>query len=146
MFRAKRQYFMPPGSRLGFCEETQNYAKRNRSQILTCFVYRITSMIINQRFLQIVESIIIRLIIYITHCLPVDCSIGASETMRSSPRKKLRYFRLPPNLAQRKLIVLAKYGPSFQPPRSLSFTQRSFKVGENFRRCVWCFCDFFCEE
>ena len=38
---------MPPRSRLGFREETQNYAKRNRSQILTCFVYRITSVIIN---------------------------------------------------------------------------------------------------
>ena len=48
---------MPPRSRLGFREETQNYAKRNRSQIffLTCFVYRIASVIIslNQRFLQI---------------------------------------------------------------------------------------------
>ena len=33
VFRAKRQYFKPPRSRLGFCEETQNYAKRNRSQI-----------------------------------------------------------------------------------------------------------------
>ena len=49
-------------SRLGFREETQNYAKSNRSQILTCFVYHITSVIIHQRFLQIVESIIIRLI------------------------------------------------------------------------------------
>ena len=65
VFRAKRQYYKPPRSRLGFREETQNYAKRNRSQIffLTCFVYRITSVIINQRFLQIVENIIIRLII-----------------------------------------------------------------------------------
>ena len=33
MFWAKRQYFKPPRSCLGFCEETQNYAKRNRSQI-----------------------------------------------------------------------------------------------------------------
>ena len=64
VFRAKRQYFKPPRSRLGFREETQNYAKRKRSQIffLTCFVYCITSVIINQRFLQIVENIIIRLI------------------------------------------------------------------------------------
>ena len=65
VFRAKRQYFMPPRSHLGFRKETQNYAKRNRSQIffLTCFVYRIASVIIslNQRFLQIVENIIIRL-------------------------------------------------------------------------------------
>ena len=62
--------------RLGFREETQNYAKRNRSQIffLTCFVYCITSVIINQRFLQIVENIIIWLISdnkgsVITRCL-----------------------------------------------------------------------------
>ena len=43
MFRAKRQYFKLPRSRLGFREETQSYAKRNRSQIffLTYFVYRI---------------------------------------------------------------------------------------------------------
>ena len=33
VFRAKCQYFMPPRSRLGFREVTQNYAKRNRSQI-----------------------------------------------------------------------------------------------------------------
>ena len=33
VFRTKRQYFKPPRSRLGFREETQNYAKRNRSQI-----------------------------------------------------------------------------------------------------------------
>ena len=59
VFRAKRHYLKPPRSRLGFREETQNYAKRNRSQIffLTCFVYRITSVIINQRFLQIVELV-----------------------------------------------------------------------------------------
>ena len=66
VFRAKGQYFMPLRSRLGFCEETQNYAKRNRSQIffLTCFFYRIASVIIslNQRFLQTVENIILRLI------------------------------------------------------------------------------------
>ena len=61
---SKRQYFKPPRSRLaGFREETQNYAKRNRSRqifFLICFVYRITSVIINQRFLQIVENIVIR--------------------------------------------------------------------------------------
>ena len=39
VFRAKRQYFKPPRSRLGFREETQNYA------------YHITSVVINQRFL-----------------------------------------------------------------------------------------------
>ena len=58
VFRAKRKYYKPPRSRLGFREETQNYVKKkNRSQIffLTCFVYR-------QRFLQIIENIIIRLI------------------------------------------------------------------------------------
>ena len=69
---------MPPRPRLGLREETQNYVKRNRSQIffLTCFVYRIASVIIslNQRFLQIVENIFIRLISdnkgsVITRCL-----------------------------------------------------------------------------
>ena len=46
-FRAKRQYFMPPRSPLGLRKETQNYAKTNRSKILflTCFVYRIVSVI-----------------------------------------------------------------------------------------------------
>ena len=40
VFQAKRQYFKPPRSRLGFREETQNNAKKNRSQIflLTLFV------------------------------------------------------------------------------------------------------------
>ena len=33
VFRAKRQYFKPLKSRLGFRDKTQNYAKRNRSQI-----------------------------------------------------------------------------------------------------------------
>ena len=33
VFRAKHQYFKLPRSRLGFCEETQNYVKRKRSQI-----------------------------------------------------------------------------------------------------------------
>ena len=43
VFRAKSQYFKPLRSCLGFREETQNYAKRNRNQIffLRCFVYRI---------------------------------------------------------------------------------------------------------
>ena len=38
--RAKRQYFKPPRSHLEFPKETQNYVKRNRSQIffLTYFV------------------------------------------------------------------------------------------------------------
>ena len=42
-------------------------------------------------------------------------------------RQKLRYFRLPPNLAHRKLIDLANYVPSFSPWGVLSFTQRFFK-------------------
>ena len=32
VFRAKRQYFKLPKSRLGFCEETRNYAKRKRKR------------------------------------------------------------------------------------------------------------------
>ena len=44
--------------------KVQGITKRKRSQIffLTCFVYRITSVIINQKCLQIVENIIMRLI------------------------------------------------------------------------------------
>ena len=38
VFRPKRQYFMPPRSRLGFREEAQNYAKRSRSQIFLRFM------------------------------------------------------------------------------------------------------------
>ena len=74
VFKAKRQYFKPPRSRLGLRKETQNCAKRNRSQIffLTCFVYRITSVIINQRFLPIVENIIIRLTVTIKEALLQD--------------------------------------------------------------------------
>ena len=33
----KCQYFKLPKSCLGFCEETRNYAKRNRSQIIFLF-------------------------------------------------------------------------------------------------------------
>ena len=38
VFRVKRQYFMPPRSRLDFREETHNYAKRNRSQFFLRFM------------------------------------------------------------------------------------------------------------
>ena len=40
VFQAKRQSFKPPRSRFGFREETQNNAKKNKSQIffLTLFV------------------------------------------------------------------------------------------------------------
>ena len=55
-------------------------------------------------------------------------------------RKKSRYFRLPPNLAHRKLIALANYVPSSSPLRVLSFTQRFFKNVEKWRcvvRSIW---------
>ena len=37
VFRAKRQYFMPPRSRLGFREETQNYAGLVFSMIMSLY-------------------------------------------------------------------------------------------------------------
>ena len=43
VFRAKRQYFKPPRSRLGFREETKNYAKRNRSQISNFLFFSFSS-------------------------------------------------------------------------------------------------------
>ena len=46
---------------------------------------------------------------------------------REKTRQKWRYFRLPPNLAHRKLIDLANYVPSFSPWGVLSFSQRFFK-------------------
>ena len=50
MFRAKRQYVMPPRSRLGFREKNTELCEgQTESQIffLTCFVYRIASAIIS---------------------------------------------------------------------------------------------------
>ena len=37
---SKSQYFALPGSRLGFHEEAQNYAKRNKSNFLLNFLFR----------------------------------------------------------------------------------------------------------
>ena len=46
------------------------------------------------------------------------------SSMKKKIRKKLRYFRFPPNLAHRKLIDLANDVPSSSPRGVLSFTQR----------------------
>ena len=46
----------------------------------------------------------------------------------TNTRKKLCYFRLPPNLAHRKSIDLANYVPSSRPWGVLSFTQRFFQI------------------
>ena len=40
VFRAKHQYFKLPKSRLGFCAETRNYAKRKRSQIFFFLLFQ----------------------------------------------------------------------------------------------------------
>ena len=41
VFRAKRQYFVLPRSRfIGFRGETQNYAKRNKSNFRLNFLFR----------------------------------------------------------------------------------------------------------
>ena len=65
---------------------------------------------------------------------------AAASTTKKENRKKLRYFRLLPNLAHRKLIALANYVPSSSPLRVLSFTQRFFKNVEKWRcvvRSIW---------
>ena len=54
----------------------------------------------------------------------------------------MRYLRLPPNLAHRKLIDLANYVRSSSSHRVLSFTQRFFK---NWERSDGG-CGGFCEE
>ena len=72
----------------------------------------------------------------LTHCLR---RLGPSMP-RHRLQKKSRYFRLPPNLAHRKLIALANYVPSSSPLRVLSFTQRFFKNVEKWRcvvRSIW---------
>ena len=46
----------------------------------------------------------------------------------TNTRKKLCYFRLPPNLAYRESIDLANYVPSSRPWGVLSFTQRFFQI------------------
>ena len=61
--------------------------------------------------------------------------------MTRKTRKKLRYFRLPPNLAHRKLIDFANYVPSSSPRGVLSFTQRFFKI-LGAATCT-CTCDVF---
>ena len=76
----------------------------------------------------------------LTHCLR---RLGLSmprHRLQKKNRKKLRYFRLPPNLAHRKIIALANYVPSSSPLRVLSFTQQFFKNVEKWRfvvRSIW---------
>ena len=71
---------------------------------------------------------------------PAPRAVDVKTSTTKKNRKKLRYFRLPPNLAHRKLIALANYVPSSSPLRVLSFTQRFFKNVEKWRcvvRSIW---------
>ena len=77
---------------------------------------------------------------WLTHCLRRLGPSMRQHRLRKKNRKKSRYFRLPPNLAHRKLIALANYVPSSSPLRVLSFTQRFFKNVEKWRcvvRSIW---------
>ena len=70
--------------------------------------------------------------------VPLNCLQGSrkselAERWGQQIRKKLRYFRLLPNLVHRKLIDLANYVPSSSSREVLSFTQRFFKICENGR-------------
>ena len=53
-------------------------------------------------------------------------------------RKKLRYFRLPPNLAHRKLTDLTNHRPSFMPYKAvgqaLEFFERGSKMASGRKR------------
>ena len=76
----------------------------------------------------------------LTHCLRRLGPSMFKHRLRKKNRKKSRYFRLPPNLAHRKLIALANYVPSSSPLRVLSFTQRFLKNVEKWRcvvRSIW---------
>ena len=71
---------------------------------------------------------------------PAPRAVDVKTSTTKKNRKKLRYFRLPPNLAHRKLIALANYVPSSSPLRVLSFMQRFFKNVEKWRcvvRSIW---------
>ena len=52
-----------------------------------------------------------------------------SDLQGNQFRKKLRYFRLPPNLAQRRLIDLANHTPSFVPYKAVVITCEVFESG-----------------
>ena len=76
----------------------------------------------------------------LTHCLRRLGPSMSQHRLRKKNPKKSRYFRLPPNLAHRKLIALVNYVPSSSPLRVLSFTQRFFKNVEKWRcvvRSIW---------
>ena len=84
-------------------------------------------------------------VLYLSSLSPAPWAVDVKPSMfkhrlRKKNRKKSRYFRLPPNLAHRKLIALANYVPSSSPLRVLSFTQRFFKNVEKWRcvvRSIW---------
>ena len=56
-------------------------------------------------------------------------NIGASGPITKKNLKILRYFRLPPNLAHRKLIDLANHTPSFVPYKAVVLTIDFFESG-----------------
>ena len=60
-------------------------------------------------------------------------SLCVVATYKENNRKKLRYFRLPPNLAQRKLIDLANHTPSFMPYKAVVIACEFLKVGVQWR-------------
>ena len=56
-------------------------------------------------------------------------NIGASGPISKKKLKILRYFRLPPNLAHRKLIDLANHAPSFMPYKAVVLGMGFFECG-----------------
>ena len=63
---------------------------------------------------------------------------AAASVTKKKTRKKLRYFRLPPNLAHRKLTALANHRPSFMPYKAvgaaLDFFERGSEMASGSRR------------
>ena len=56
-------------------------------------------------------------------------NIGASGPITKKNLKILRYFRLPPNLAHRKLLDLANHTPSFMPYKAVVLEIEFFESG-----------------
>ena len=83
--------------------------------------------------------------------MSLNCLQGSAKWELEDPwgqhlRKNLRYFRLLPNLAQRKLIDLANHLPSSSPCGLLTVTHRAFENFEFYGESQGIFVSQLCEN
>ena len=84
VFRAKRHFFKLPRYRLGFCEETQNYAKRKRSQIFSfLFFFLFQQSLLGQYLVKV----------------PLDWSpLGVTKSLSHTQMVSFRGSKFPTNI------------------------------------------------